>query len=361
MTKALELIVLSGWALLGLSAGANAMYFIWLARQRRTPERWPRVSILIPARDEATNLARLLPSITSQDYPDLEVVVYDDGSSDGTSDMARRLGGDRIRVLRGDGPPPGWAGKPHACYQAAAAATGEVFLFLDADTAWQHPGAVRRLVSGWLGLKPPAVLTALPRFAGGGLLLVSVLGIALMFLPLPLAAWMKRGFLGALNGQCWLIGSDLYRRLEPHREFRESVVEDVQIGQWLLGQGIVPWATLATHDLTVWMYPSLGDAWQGFRKNFYYVSGGTKLGFAASWLALAILLLIGPLLYPMALGALYLAKFVADRAARLPLWISLLAPLTSALALAMYLDSAVAHWRGKVMWKGRAVRPIGRA
>src|SRR5205807_9155960 len=61
------------------------------------------------------------------------IVVYDDASTDGTADVVRQLGADRVRVIQGGDLPPGWLGKPHACAQLAAAAAGDVLVFVDAD------------------------------------------------------------------------------------------------------------------------------------------------------------------------------------------------------------------------------------
>lgn len=351
----LEAALLLLWGLVAINALANTVYLVWVARRQRVPTTWPRLSVLIPARNEAANLTRLLPSLAAQDYPDLELVVYDDASTDDTAGVAARLGGPRCTVLRGDGPPAGWLGKPHACHRAADAATGDLLLFLDADTEWLHEGAVRRFVTRYLGLPSPAVLTALPRFRGGGLLLVSVLEAALLFVPLPLAAWLKRPAFGALNGQCWLTDADRYRRLTPHARFRDAIVEDIEIGRWLLGQGIVPWAHAAGQELAVYMYDSLGDAWRGFQKNFYFIAGGSPLRFVVTWTGILLFLVVGPLTSVWVLACLLVAKFILDRAAGLPWWLWVLAPLTGVLALGVYLDSMIRYRRGKLVWKGRQV------
>jgi glycosyltransferase involved in cell wall biosynthesis len=89
------------------------------------------VSIIVPARNEARNLPRLLPTLLSQAYPDFEVLVVDDASTDETAALAARAG---ARVLSTSGPPPGWTGKCNACWQGAQAARGEWLLFVDADT-----------------------------------------------------------------------------------------------------------------------------------------------------------------------------------------------------------------------------------
>jgi hypothetical protein len=102
----------------------------------------PSVSVLVPARDEAATIERCLRSVLVQDMP-VETIVLDDGSTDATADTARRLG---VRVLAGAAPPPGWLGKAWACAQLAAAASGDVLVFLDADVVLE-PSAVRAAVS----------------------------------------------------------------------------------------------------------------------------------------------------------------------------------------------------------------------
>ena len=99
----------------------------------------PLISVCVPARNEQRNIRRCIESILAQDYPDFEVIVLDDRSTDGTSGILRELAAQdqRLTVIQGADLPRGWAGKPHALYQASAAArnTPEGWLcFVDADT-----------------------------------------------------------------------------------------------------------------------------------------------------------------------------------------------------------------------------------
>ena len=112
---------------------------------------WPLVSIVLPARDEARNIRACVESLLAQDYPAFELIVVDDASSDATprvlEEIARthaRAG--RMRVVRLDSLPPGWAGKPHALDAGATRARGEWLLFTDADTR-HEPAALRTAVS----------------------------------------------------------------------------------------------------------------------------------------------------------------------------------------------------------------------
>ena len=89
----------------------------------------PSVSVVVPIRDEAARLPALLGALTADGRSDVEMIVVDDGSSDGSGDLARRAGATVIEV----GPPPGWTGKAWACWQGALRASGDVLVFLDAD------------------------------------------------------------------------------------------------------------------------------------------------------------------------------------------------------------------------------------
>lgn len=102
----------------------------------------PRVSIVVPARDEADNLTRLLPSLKNIDYADYEIVVVDDNSRDGTRSMAASFG---VKVVSAPPPPPGWNGKNWACAQAVPHLTGDIFLFTDADTEHGRDGLARAI------------------------------------------------------------------------------------------------------------------------------------------------------------------------------------------------------------------------
>ena len=114
----------------------------------------PALSIIVPARNEVANLERLLPTLTNLAYPgEYELIVVDDNSTDGTGKIAKELG---ARVERVNALPSGWRGKPHACHQGAAAATGQWLLFTDADTCHAPDGPARAVAlahqQGWDGL-----------------------------------------------------------------------------------------------------------------------------------------------------------------------------------------------------------------
>ncbi|MEM1269375.1 MAG: glycosyltransferase family 2 protein [Bacteroidota bacterium] len=321
----------------------------------------PSVTVLIPARNEETNLGRLLPSLAEQNYPNFDVLVYDDGSEDGTWDVIQQhasqdAGGAQIRGLKGSGPAPGWVGKVHALYQATRHATGDVWMFLDADTKLADPDALSRLVARFHALPENSVLTGFNQLRGGGLMLVSLVPYVLISsLPWPLVRWLPLRSLGAVNGQFWMVRRRHYQELEPHEAHKDEVLEDVMIGRYFQANGIHPYMLDVQNEISVWMYTSFSDAWQGFRKNAYLLLGGTVISFVLLFTMFVSVWVAGPWLSWWFLGALYLGKFITDRFGRFPFWLTLLAPVSFALAAVLQFDSALAHWTGRVKWKGRTV------
>ena len=115
----------------------HSQYHIDIAPEpSEPPKNAPLISICVPARNEARNIRRCVESLLAQDYPNFEVVVLDDRSTDGTSEILAELSqaDDRLKVINGVELPSGWAGKPHALMQASAVARGEWLCFVDADT-----------------------------------------------------------------------------------------------------------------------------------------------------------------------------------------------------------------------------------
>ena len=130
----------TAWALAVAHVGlwcvlASNLWYLHRYRRRASLDTLPTLSVLIPARNEAANLKRLLPSLLAQDHPAFEVIVYDDGSEDATWEVLQSVDDPRLTAVQGSGPPPGWVGKVHALYQATRRAAGSRYLFLDADAA----------------------------------------------------------------------------------------------------------------------------------------------------------------------------------------------------------------------------------
>lgn len=351
---AVFLVFVAAYGSLFLILLGNVWY---LSRHRAQAQPLTRsVSILIPARNEAENLQRLLPSLLEQTYSPVEIIVYNDASTDGTAEILTSFASPQLHVLQGDGPPPGWLGKSHALFQATREATGDVFLFLDADAELQDADALARILAIYEGSPSGTVLTALPRFAGGGHFLVSLLPFVLLTtLPWFLVRRLRLASLGMLNGQCWLIDAASYRRLEPHQEAAAEVLEDVMIARYLKRQGLTPALANLQDELTIHMYSTLGEAWRGFRKNVYLLLGGHPVGFVALHGLFVCTFVVAPV---FSLGfwiSLLLLKLITDWMTGMVGWHTILTPFNFLVAAVLHWDSAFHHWTKRVAWKGRTV------
>ena len=351
--------------LLGLAVGFYLLMTVILAGNliylRRRPvarsANEPLVSILIPARNEAANLRRLLPAIASQTYRNLEVIVYDDQSTDRTWEVIQQHQGGRISGIQGGELPEGWIGKCHALHVASGKSTGEILMFLDADVLIAHDRVVSDLVTRFLALPPFSSLTIMPGLQpSGGRLLVSLIpNSILLAIPWFLTKHVRIPSMAMLNGQCWMIDSEDYRSLRPHEKRRSSILEDVAIGRDLAREGMKIHLLATRGEIDVRMYETIEEAWRGFRKNAYLLFGGRPLPFLLLQIPFISLFLVAPIFEPLFLVWLLLLKYVTDRVAGFNVIFTLLAPVSYVLALILDWDSAIHHWRGKVEWKGRVV------
>jgi len=345
-------------------AGVLIANLIYLHRHRPSrnaagaalPSPPPRISVLIPARNEAANLQRLLPSLQAQTYTALDIWVYDDRSTDDTSDVVNRFDDDRVHLVSGTPLPPGWLGKPHALYQLAQRATGDWYVFLDADTELHDPEAVARWARQFAARPTPSVVAGSLRLRGGAAWLVSLVPNAILTgLPWPLVKWFDTPSLSALNGQFWMLDADTYHTHEPHNHVRDKVLEDVEIGRYLKANGVVPYLWDVRDELTVYMYPDTQTAWRGFRKNAYLLMGGSPGAFVPLCAFYTSTFVLASWIVPWLWISIFGFKIATDRWNGISWSISLLAPVSYAAGALLQMDSAWHHWTHNVQWKGRSV------
>jgi chlorobactene glucosyltransferase len=344
------------------------------AADSTSPARWPRVSIIVPARNEEANLPTLLRSLLAQDYPDFEVLVVDDASTDATGriaeDFARQSDG-RLRMIAGTGPAPGWTGKNYACHTGAQAATGDWLLFTDADT--EHaPEALR--------------LTLRAALAGGaGALSLFTRQRCLTFaerLLLPFA--YQQYFVGVrpktmpqpgqpalANGQYFLISRAAYTASGGHRAVAASIIDDVALAGALKRADYPPLVCRGERLVRVHMYDNFSALAEGFTKNSFQFlreqrTGGALVILSTACAAGVLPTLVGAILSGAPVGIagavaalLFQIALLArwERAFGVPLRYALLAPLAALTFTGIALSSALhVLARRPVRWKGRPVR-----
>ncbi len=248
-----------------------------LSRQRLRPVRAPRVSIVIPARDEERDIERTVRSHLTQDYSDFEVIVVEDRSSDRTGKILAALAREdaRLTVVAGSEPPAGWLGKPHALDLGARAATGDLLLFADADVVYE-PRTLREAVA-LLEERRLDFLAFLPRMEAEGFW-ESVL------MPYVLGAYFGGiGFLANVDRPRWVaagggagnvIRRSAYEALGGHAALKDSVIDDVHLALKAKRAGLRARAVRAEDRVSVRMYHGLAGVVNGFTKNMVYTLNG---------------------------------------------------------------------------------------
>jgi len=341
------------------------------------PEPLPRVSVLVPARNEERNIARCVRSLLAQEYADFEVIVLDD-SEDRTPDVLQSLAGDdRLRVMTGEPLPAGWMGKNWSCHQLAQEATGEVFLFTDADTC-HHPSMLLDAVNA-LFVERSDFLSAIPRqelHTWAERLVLPILPWSLhTFFPIGLARRLRLRALATAAGQFMLFRKEAYAAIDGHRGVRGSVLDDVSLAQRVVKAGL-PWSLMdGQARISVRMYRSPKEVWDGLSKNLFAVFGHNLPLFCFVWTLLFWVAWEPPLVLvsratralsipaevvlpaALATGLCLLLWLINDLRFRIP-WIqAALHPVTMLLVLSIAVRSMIWHALGRGTWKGRPLRP----
>src|SRR5262249_4436828 len=277
MIHALLAAALGGWVITLLLLLVNLAAVPRLTRSLPAGLVFPRVSMIVPARDEERQVARSVASHLAQDYPDYEVIVVNDRSTDSTGEILASLPdpAGRLRVIEGTETPPGWLGKPYAISQGARMATGEILLFVDADVVYHHRALTEAVAT--LESRRADFLCLLPRMDAEGfwekILMPNVMGSFFLgagfFANLDRPRWLAAGG-GAGN----LIRREAYERLGGHAALKDSVVDDVHLAFAAKGSGFRTRVVRADDRISVRMYAGFREVWDGFTKNVAYIFNG---------------------------------------------------------------------------------------
>jgi hypothetical protein len=252
-----------------------------------------QVSVLLPARNEAKRIAPCLRALLELDWPDLQILVLDDESEDGTADVVRRVAGSdaRVKVLDGAPRPAGWLGKPWACAQLAGAAGGEILVFVDADVV-VAPGAITALVD--LVDRGLDLACPYPRQLADGMVARLVQPLLqwswLTFLPLRLAERAEHPSLTAANGQLMACTAQSYTAVGGHTAVRADILEDIALARAYKRAGLRAGVADGTSLATCRMYTSAGEVVAGYTKSLWAAFGSPAGTFGAgallAWLYL---------------------------------------------------------------------------
>ena len=275
----------------------------------KIPEPAPLISILIPARDEEENIATCLESLKKQDYPNFEVLVLNDNSSDNTASIVSKIAAEdgRIRLFHGEPLPEGWAGKPFACYQLAKQAKGSWLLFVDADTI-HAPNMLRSVIAQALELKP-SLLSGFPRQLTASIpQKIAVPVIYFIILALFPMWWLHRSKKPKPSmaiGQFLLFPREEYWKIGGHEAVKSKILEDIWLGVEINRHGGRHLAVDLSSLVSCNMYKTLGSMWQGLTRCVYSVA-------EISIVALIGLLIVGYLFFLAPFYWLWNELFIVD-------------------------------------------------
>ncbi len=301
-----------------------------------SPDVWPSLSIVIAARNEAEQIRSTVERLLAQDYKNLQLIVVNDRSTDGTGDILRELEADeRLTIVHISELPDGWLGKVHALHNGVQQAEGDWLLFTDGDVQYE-PGALKRAVAYVLDEKADH-LAMLPQLSSGSFLLrTCVRAFLTMFMDgmnvHRVALPQSRTYIG--SGGFNLVRRAAFERTPGFEWLRLEIVDDVGVGLMLKEAGFSTRFAYCRSDLHVRWYNSVRAMFVGLEKNAFGGMAQYQL-----W----------RLTVYSVIGWLYLAApIVALTCVHIPyLWIA------GAVAISMLLPFAISHrWR-----TGEAILP----
>ena len=204
----------------------------WTARYRIKSK--PKVSIIVPARNEEETILICLQSLLSQDYDNYEVIAIDDSSTDKTPSIISELSEKNHRLIAVKAPsrPEDWIGKNWACFQGYQKSSGEILLFTDADTVHKSDSlssAVNTMIHGQLD-----ALTLVPKLICYDIITKFTLPVLSIFLHSrysPLRVNNPKDKIGYFFGSFYLISKKNYEKIGTHEKVRQELVEDGALGR----------------------------------------------------------------------------------------------------------------------------------
>jgi glycosyltransferase involved in cell wall biosynthesis len=323
------------------------------------------ISVLVPVRNEANNIAKLLSDLQALEYKNMEILVFDDQSTDNTReivlDFCRRDA--RFRLAAGKELPTGWLGKAHACYRLSQLARGEYFLFLDADVRVQRNIIERAVLLAskfnlaLLSMFPKQVMKTL----GEQITVPFMNYILLTLLPLIQVRRSEYRSLSAANGQFMLFRSDIYKELRPHEVMKNEKVEDIAVARYYKHNGLKIACIASCPDVSCRMYTSFSDAVGGFSKNVRMFFGNSYVLAILFWMItslgfLPVLFSFGAPELIILLAMVFLTKVLVSLSSNQSVFRNLLLVVFQHLSLGIVIVKSIQnHYKKQYIWKGRNI------
>jgi len=334
----------------------------------------PKVSIILPVRNQSSTLEACLKSLVEINYPNKKVIIVEGDSTDGTKQILDAYQG-RVTLVQEQPLPEGWVGKNWACHLGYEKADGDLLLFTDGDSIHSQDSLSRTVHSlkstgaDMLSLAPKPILESFWEK-------VMQPPIFLLIMLFVGGKWVNDDRrLNALgNGQYMLFRREAYEKIGGHKSVKNKITEDYNLARLLKRSGLRLRVFSAPDALGVRMYASLGEIWRGWRKNFYSVAGTHSASRSILRLGLMLTLFVLPFVvlawgivsFPAAnlnpyllsgtftVALLWLGIMVLDSSIGVGLGYALLLPIAILIYTGIGVDSTIRGIFGLgFSWKGR--------
>lgn len=247
----------------------------------------PFVSILVPARNEEGNISNCVTSLFQQDYPEFEIIVIDDRSTDRTAQILEGLKkvSSKLKILKISELPHGWTGKTHALYEGSKEAQGKWLLFTDADTI-HKPLSLKSTITYCLK-RNIDLLSLYPQSRNDTFWekITQPLGGAILHLWYPFKHVNNPEYKTAFaNGQFILVKKECYLEIGGHEKVKSELLEDVAMAKSAKDQGKNIRMAYGFNLFSTRMYKDAPEIWKGWRRIFGVLAGKKKSLYPASLL-----------------------------------------------------------------------------
>ena len=247
---------------------------------------FPFISICIPARNEELNIEKCVHSLAKQDYPNYEILILNDCSTDHTAEILKKLEmkyPSKIKIFDGSPKPDNWLGKPWACYQLSQKVTGSFLIFADADT-WFEPQVLNHIIHrfrqydlDFITVWPQQIIKTFWEQVLIPMLYYALLGFLITDYVTELPKWIPKflhphiaPIFTAANGQFIALKREAYQKTGGHAAVKNEVVEDMALSKLARISGLKMRMFHGVNQVFCRMYRNHRDIYEGFRKNFLH-------------------------------------------------------------------------------------------
>ena len=366
------MLILAITILLSLLVMWTSINLLFMPRLPLTTEELQQdkqVTILVPFRNEERNVPGLLNSLQALTYKQISFVFLDDNSVDDTYILLKKHSKQlaKVDIIKGKPLPKGWVGKVHACQQLGQRATGDFFLFIDADIRLK-PGSIEQALL-LMNEEQAGLLTGFPRFPTttwlSKLLVPMQHVVVLLHLPLFIANRTTKPTFTAAHGSFMLFRREAYHRVGGHKTVKSSLVEDIELTRAIKRIGEKACLANITDSVTCHMYATNLEVWKGFSKNIFPGLGRSiilvvllSIFYLAVFVAPLLLaiygLATGSISFIVPLLLIWLLRIIIDAFTRQDRLLWIFMPFASLALLATMHYSMYLGLKGKGFeWKGR--------